>query len=157
MKITRKKSLVVGIVAASLLGGSALAYWTTTGSGTGSAAVGNSSLVTVAQLPTAGYVAMTPGDSPQSINFSITNSAATNQTISSVVISIASVTGGTGTPVCTAADFTLVQPTAAYGDLSPGTHPYIGGGSGATLAMKNTALNQDACKTATVNLAFVAS
>lgn len=156
MRITRRKKLfIAGIAAVGLLGGSALAYWTTTGSGTGSASVGTNTAVTVTQVGT--ITALTPGSTAQAVNFKINNPAATNQTIANVLVSIASVTGPNITPTkpCTAADFTLVQPTVAYGDLLPGDTTYSP--SGATLALDNTASNQDGCKGATVNLAFAAS
>ena len=156
MRITRRKKLfVAGIAAVGLLGGSALAYWTTTGSGSGSAAVGTSTAVIVTQLGT--ITAMTPGSTAQAVDFRINNPAATNQTIASVLVSIFDVTGPniTGGNPCTAADFTLVQPNAINADLTPGNHDYQP--SGATLAMKNTASNQDGCKGATVSLAFAAS
>jgi hypothetical protein len=155
MRITRRKKLfIAGITAVGLMGGSALAYWTTTGSGSGSANVGTSTTVTVAQLGT--ITGLTPGSAAQPVDFRITNSATTNQTITSVAVSIASVTGGSNLPnACTAADFTLVQPSATYGDLTPGIHNYQP--SGASLALDNTASNQDGCKNATVTLAFAAS
>ncbi len=156
MRITRRKKLfIAGITAAGLMGGSALAYWTTTGSGTGSASVGTSTAVTVTQLGS--ITALTPGSGAQPVDFKITNPATTNQTIASVVVSIASVTGPniTGPKPCSAADFTLVQPSTTYGDLTPGLHNYQP--SGASLALDNTLSNQDGCKGATVNLAFAAS
>ena len=156
MRITRrKKYFIAGIAALGLIGsGSAIAYWTTTGGGTGSASVGTSTAVTVTQLGS--ISALTPGSPAQAINFNINNPAATNQTIATVAVSISSVTGGTNLPfACAAADFTLVQPTATYGDLTPGNHAYSP--SGATLALINSATNQDGCKNATVNLAFAAS
>lgn len=156
MRITRrKKFFIAGIAALGLVGGgSAIAFWTTTGGGTGSASVGTSTAVIVTQLGT--ITALTPGSAAQPINFNINNPAATNQTIATVVVSITSVTGGSNSPfACTLADFTLVQPTATYGDLAPGNHPYSP--SGATLALINSSTNQDGCKNATVNLSFAAS
>ena len=154
MRITRKKTIVLGIVAAGLMGGSAFAYWTTTGGGTGSAGVGTSQTVTVSQL---GSVSgLTPGSTAQAVDFRINNPAATNQTIATVAISISSVTvGGNPAVGCSSADFTIVQPTAINADLTPGDHDYSP--SGATIAMDNTASNQDGCKDATVNLAFDAA
>jgi hypothetical protein len=156
MRLTRKSKLILaGIATIAITGGSAIAYWTTSGTGSGSATVGTSTAVTVVQTGT--IAALTPGSTPQAINFTITNPAATNQTISSVAISITGVTGPniTGSLPCTAADFDLVQPNATYGDLTPGAHPYSP--SGATLQLLNTASNQDGCKNATVALSIVAS
>jgi hypothetical protein len=156
MRLTRKSRFILaGVTALAITGGTAFAYWTTTGSGTGTATVGTSSLVTVAQDGT--ITALTPGSPPQPINFTITNTALTKQTISSVLVTITGVTGPniTGALPCAAADFDLVQPTATYGDLTPGPHTYSP--SGATLQLKNTASNQDGCKNATVALSIVAS
>ena len=157
MRITRqKKFIIAGVVALGLLGGGgAIAYWTTTGTGTGSATVGTSSTVTVTQLGT--ITALTPGSTAQNINFRIHNPAATNQTIATVAVSISGVTGpNISIPLpCSAADFTLVQPTAINTDLTPGDHDYAP--SGATLALNNSGTNQDGCKNATVALAFAAS
>ena len=159
MRLTRKtKFIIAGVAALGLIGGgSAIAYWTTTGTGTGSASVGTSSAVTVTQLGT--ITALTPGSTAQAVSFRIHNPAATPQTIANVAVSISSVTGPNvvGPPACTAADFALVQPTATYGDLAFGDHDYVGSGSGASLAMNNSGTNQDACKNATVNLAFAAT
>ncbi|MFN2606533.1 MAG: hypothetical protein ABR511_01360 [Acidimicrobiales bacterium] len=149
----RMAAAAVGGIALVGSGLGAYAYWTTGGTGTGSATTGTTSDVTVTQLGT--ISALTPGSPAQPIDFKINNPAATNQYITSVVVSI-TVPPGTGAgPACTTGDFTLVQPTAAYGDLTPGDHLYQP--SGASLALKNTSANQDNCKSATVSLSFTAA
>ena len=156
MRLTRKSKLILaGIATIAITGGSAIAYWTTGGTGTGSAAVGTSTAVLVTQDGT--ILALTPGSTPQAINFKINNTTATNQTVTSVVVAITGVTGPNISVAfpCAPGDFDLVQPTATYGDLTPGVHPYSP--SGATLQLLNTASNQDGCKNATVALSIVAS
>lgn len=156
MKISLKKKLAAAAAAATIAGGAgiAFAYWTTTGSGSGSATAGTSSAVTVTQVGTT--AGLYPGGS-QPVNFKITNPAAHNQYIASVVVSIDDVTGpnDNATTPCTPGDFTLVQPNAINQDLLPGDTAFSP--SGASIAMVNSSTNQDGCKNATVSLAFAAS
>jgi hypothetical protein len=151
----RRKLAIVGAVAMLAIAGVAYAYWTTSGTGTGSGTTGTSHSVSVDQVGTISD--MTPGSPAQAVDFKITNADSTNQFIQSVTVSIASVTApnADATHPCDAGDFTVVQPNAIHDDLTPGAHTYSP--SGATLAMKNTAGNQDGCKGATVNLAFAAA
>ena len=154
MRKIGKKKLIVGGIAAAVIAagaGTALAYWTTSGSGTGSASTGTSHAVTIDQVGT--ITNLTPGSPAQAVDFKITNPDTTNQFISSVVVSY-TVTPATGN-TCDADNFTLVQPNAINADLTPGAHTYAP--SGASLALKNLPTNQDGCKGATVNLAFNAS
>ena len=156
MKISLKKKMAAAAAAATIAGGAgiALAYWTTTGSGTGSATAGTDSAVTVAQV--GATEGLYPGGS-QPVNFKITNGAAHNQYVASVAVSISDVSGPGITPTtpCTAADFTLVQPDLINQDLVPGDTTFSP--SGASIAMVNSSTNQDGCKNATVSLAFLAS
>lgn len=148
--------LLVGVVVAAVASIGAYAYWTTSGTGSGTATTGTSTAVNATQTSTVS--AMTPGSAAQALNFSLNNTAATNQFVTSVVISIASVTGAniSGSFPCDASDFTLVQPTASYGDLIPGVHAYAPSGASLALIDKPSA-NQDGCKTATVNLTYTVS
>jgi hypothetical protein len=144
---------VVAVAAIAAIGG--YAYWTTSGSGTGSASTGTNTAVTITQTSTVS--GLTPGSTAQALDFDINNPASTNQYVSSVAISISSVTApnSDATHPCTASDFTLVQPSAINADLIPGNHSYSP--SGASIALKNTASNQDGCKGATANLSYSAS
>jgi hypothetical protein len=151
----RRKLALAGVVAMLAVAGAAYAYWTTSGSGTGSGTTGTSHAVSVDQV---GAISnLTPGSPAQAVDFKITNPDTTNQFIQSVTVSIASVDAPNADAAhpCTANDFTVVQPSAIHDDLTPGAHTY--GPSGATLAMKDTAANQDGCKGATVNHAFAAA
>jgi hypothetical protein len=157
MHLLRRKKVVLplGIVAAVAIAAGAYAYWTTSGSGTGSGSVGTSSTVTVTQVGTISGLA--PGSAAQAVDFKITNPKSSPQFISSVSVSISGVNApaADATHPCTASDFTVTQPNAISSDLASGDTTFSA--SGATLAMKDTASNQDGCKGATVNLAFSAS
>ena len=150
---TKRGTLLVASLATALLvgGGVAFAYWTTTGSGTGSAAAGTSSAVVVTQTnPVTGLY---PGGLPQDINLNIANSNSAAQRLETVAISVSS----TSDAGCTAADFTVTDATIGAEVPSGATNAYAGSTSGASIKMKDTAGNQDACKNATITLAFNAS
>jgi hypothetical protein len=150
------KKVVVGVAAVAIALGTAsgaYAYWSTSGSGTGSASTGTSSSVTVTQVGS--ITALSPGSTAQAVDFKINNPASTKQYIASVAVSISAVDANPDGGTCSAADFTVVQPNAINQDLLPGDSSFSP--SGATLAMKNLATNQDGCKNATVHLAFDAS
>ncbi len=105
-----------------------------------------------------------PGGPAQPIDFTVTNDSPTAPVqIRQVTIGYGSFNAG-----CSAADFTIVQPSKP----SPGTPVEIAGGgsasftsggagptgaTGASIRMVNTASNQDACKLETVNLTFTVS
>lgn len=149
----RKAVAAFGVVILLSAAG-AYAYWTTSGSGTGSATTGTNTAITVTQIGT--VTDLVPGGDAQAVDFNINNSESTPQYVTTVTYSIASIEDALGDPVvgCSAADFTLVQPSAIGDDVAPGATPYSP--SGATLAMINSAGNQDACKDVTINLAFAA-
>jgi hypothetical protein len=154
--IRRKRAAMAATgVAVLATAGGAFAYFTTSGSGPGSAGVGSSSNVTVAQVGTVSN--LLPGSPAQAVDFSIDNGLSTPQYIHSVAVSISSITApaAVGGLTCTGADFTIVQPTAINSDLAAGTTTFSP--SGATIAMNDLATDQDGCKGATVNLAFAAS
>ena len=150
---TKRGTLLVASLATALLvgGGVAFAYWTTTGSGNGSAAAGTSSAVVVTQTNT--VTGLYPNGPAQDINLNIANSNASAQYLAKVAVSVS----GTDTPGCTDKDFTVTDATIGAEVPSGATNAYAGSTSGASIKMKDTAGNQDACKNATITLAFNAS
>lgn len=148
-RLTKKKYLVAGTAVAVIAsGGIAFAYWTSTGSGTGSATTGTSSAweVTVDDVNLAD---LTPGGPADTVGFSVKNN---NSGVQSLASTTASVTG-TSNPGCTAADFEVSATTIAYGSVASGAT--VNGTF--TVKMIDTGVNQDACKGVTVNLAVDAS
>ena len=157
MRKTQKTTAVVGgTIAAVLVGGIAFAYWTASGSGTGSASTSaGTSNLTVEQ--TSVITDMYPGDEPQAIEGTVTNNADNSAYVTQVVVSIESVDKADGAAAgdCDASDYTLSDATMLVGvDVASGD---VQAFSGATIQFNNKLTNQDPCKGATVNLAYAAS
>jgi hypothetical protein len=140
----RKAPILIScVVVVLVLSAGAFAYWSTTGSGTGSAtnALANGTLVLHA-TPAAG---MTPGKS-QAVPFTADNAGNTSLRIGTLT-SVVSIDGGH--PTCLPGDFSVaavaenqtIPKTTAGVVLTPGT-----------IVFADTALNQDGCKGAIVTL-----
>lgn len=163
MRITRRKKLFIASIAAvGLMGGSALAYWTTGGTGPGLAKAGDAVAVTITQDNT--VTGLRPGGPAAPLDFTITNGSIGDpaQYITDVVITKGAVTKAIGAPAgpCTAADFIVVQPTLIPADIPGGDTAYPSGGTGgnsATIRLDNTTSNQDGCKGAEIALTYTAS
>ena len=152
----KKRATVVAVTAALvLIGGVAFAYWTSSGSGTGSGTTGTSTEFTVAGGAVTGPD-LTPGGASQSVAFTVTNTGTGSQDLTSVTAIVADENGDPWVSVpagCTAADYTVGTPAITYGEIAGG-----GSVSGTvTLTMNNLTSNQDACKDLAVPLYFVAS
>ncbi|HEX5090467.1 MAG TPA: hypothetical protein VFV89_21840 [Nocardioides sp.] len=154
-----KRGLKVAALAGGLVlvGGVAFAYWTQGGTGTGSATTGGTSAITVNQTST--IAGLAPGVGAQTLSGDFDNPNGGPVYVTSVTASISSVVKAAGAPAgtCDASDYTLSGAVMAVGTEVPaGTAQ--GSWGGATLAFNNKAgTNQDACKGATVNLAYSAS
>ena len=152
----RSRTFVFGLIAALVVAGAAIAFWTSSGTGQGTATVGTSSGLPISAV-TFGNTLYPGGKSP--VSFTITNSSANSAiTVAQVAADTSfGATGVTGLPGgCLAADFTFPtftvnQSIPAGGTLNL-TVPTAGG-----LAFANTAVNQDACKGASPVLHLKAS
>ena len=173
-KFTKKTLAAATAIALLGGGGVAYAYWTTTGSGTATSTTA-ASLATLTTTQNGSVTAMAPGGAVQNVNFTINNSAATPQYVTTVAMSISGITwtaaagGGLGTTLadhpagqvavgCSSADFTLTQPIAGV-DVPPAGLAFTQADAykGGRIAMDNELTNQDGCKGTTVALAFVLS
>jgi len=166
MHANRKRfTLIASTMAAVLVGGGvAVAYWTTTGNGTGTGAVGaGTTQVTVAQ--DSAVSGLVPGGPAKPLDFTVSNPTSGPLQISDVAVSVA-VTSSPGT--CSAADFSITQPSkpslgtplqvAGGGSLSfTSAGSGATGGTGAAIAMVNSSSNQDGCKGATLDLTYAVS
>jgi hypothetical protein len=157
-KFTKKRVLtalsVVGILAISV---AAFAYWTTSGSGSGSATAGSDAGVTVSGDPANGIY---PGGS-SAVTTVVTNSSSTQaQHVSNLHVTI-TIDSAHATAGCDAADFTYKADSEASGasnphtvtlnqDIAAGSHLDVDG----KVFMADTAVSQDACKGATIELAY---
>lgn len=155
-KLTKRRGVALGLILTLALAGVAYAYWTANGSGTGSASAGDTVAVTANQ--TTVLTPMYPGDSPQTISGDFDNPNSGPVYITDVTVSIASVTKAVGAPAgtCDATDFTLSGASMAVGAEVPAGNGE-GAFTGATIQFNNKASNQDACKGASVSLAYSVS
>ena len=153
-KFLTRRGIVVASVLAVVIAGSAIAYWTAGGSGTGSASVTAATTALTANQTTT-LTAMYPGDSAQTISGNFDNPNSGPVHVSTVTVSIASVTKAPGAPAgtCDATDFDLTGAAMSVNaEIGPGNG--VGAFTGAQIRFNNKAVNQDACKGATVNLAY---
>ena len=158
MRLNLRKKLVAAGVVIAIVGGASLAYayWTNAGSGDGSAATGTNAAITVVQ--TSVVTAMYPGDTPQALSGTFLNPNPGPTYVSQVTVAIDGTgSGATALPFptgCSAADYTLVQPTATNADVLANDTSTWGGGS---IRMNNLSTNQDACKNVVVHLHYTSN
>lgn len=155
MRKFSRKAIAIAVTTAFLLAGGsvAFAYWTTTGSGTGSATTGTNVAITAVQTST--VTAMAPGTAAQSLNGTFLNTNSGPVYVATVTASISSVVKDAGAVAgtCDATDYTLANAvmTVNAQALADDTTTW----TGATITFNNKAgANQDQCKLATVNIAY---
>jgi hypothetical protein len=153
MRHSKKLAALAIAAGVAITATAALAYWTTGGSGVGEAAAGD--VVDITAVQTSELDPMYPGDSPQTLSGNFNNGNAGPVYIASVTASIDSVSMAEGAPAgdCDADDFTLTNEVMLVGaEVASGDAK--GAWTGAKLSFNNKETNQDACKGATVNLAY---
>jgi hypothetical protein len=154
-KITKKTT---SIAAAALLtvgiAGGAYAYWTSLGSGTGSASTGTSTSWAVTTDAATGSP-LTPGGPTQTVTFHVKNDNSGVQHLTAVAVTVANADGTPWTAVtgCSAADYTVGAPVVTAGDVVSGAT--VNGT--VTVTMANLSSNQNGCKNAVVPLYVSAS
>jgi uncharacterized repeat protein (TIGR01451 family) len=148
------------VVAISAVG--AFAYFTSTGTGTGSATVGTSTTWAVTTDAATGGVLTPGGLSLDTIAYHVKNNNAGQQNLANVAVKVALADGTAWTSgTCSKNDFSIsgavagatFNDTAQAANLAPGA---TATGS-VTLKMVDTGLNQDDCKGVTVPLHLFAS
>jgi hypothetical protein len=144
----RRVLVALGALGAVVAIGVAIAYFSTTGSGTGSATVGTSSAVV---LHGTAATSLFPGTS-SAVTFTVDNPSAGSQRVN--VISLESVTTDVGHSGCVLSDFTM--PSVTVNQVFPSGNGQAVTATG-TLSMANTALNQDACQGAPLTLHLTSS
>ena len=151
MRLFTKRRAVFALTTALLVvvAGGAYAYFTTTGSGTGTAAVGSSSAVTLHATITG---SLYPGSSSP-VTFTVDNPSSGKQRVGT--ISLASITADASHSECSTVitggtpDFTMpaVAVNATFGSGSGQAVTPTG-----TLTMNETNVSQDKCQGATLTL-----
>jgi hypothetical protein len=151
----KKKSaalVTAGVITVAAAGG-AYAYWTTTGSGTGSATTGTSTAFNVTTDGASGGP-LTPGGPSQTVAFHVQNPSSGIQRLQTVTVSVANADGTPWTAVsgCSSADYAVSPASFTPADVAPS-----GVVSGTvTISMNNLSTIQDACKGVTVPLYVLA-
>jgi hypothetical protein len=153
---SKKIAVAIGAAVVLFASGAAYTYWTAGGTGTGTATVGTNTPIVVNQ--TSVITGLAPGMAAQVLSGNFTNTNAGPVHVATVTVTVASTEKplGTPNPGCTAADFTIVGGVMTVNaDIAVASA--TGTWTGATIVFNNTAANQDACKNAIVNLAYVAA
>jgi hypothetical protein len=145
---TIKRMILVGIAALAVTG-VAVAYFTSEGSGTGTATIGSSSNVTLHGTVTG---SLYPGGS-STVSFTVDNPSPASELVNK--IHLASITPDAGHGGCSTVitggspDFTMPDVTANQNVPSGNGQALTATG---TLSMNETGVNQDACQGATLTL-----
>jgi hypothetical protein len=146
MRLTRSKkwlATAAGVVTVGVAATAAFAYFTTTGSGEGTATVGSSSAVTLyGTTDTTLY----PGTSG-TVSFTVDNSSPGHQWIGTITLDSVSTDAAHST--CDTDDFTMADVDASQ-DVDNGDGIAIT--ATGTLEMANTAVSQNGCEGAPLTL-----
>ncbi|MGA3057477.1 MAG: hypothetical protein ABSE70_05490 [Candidatus Limnocylindrales bacterium] len=155
-------AVAIAMVAVIAVSGVAYAWWSSGGSGDGSAQAGTVTSVIVNQTGTINT--LYPGGPAQPIGGTLTNPNPGKVFITSVsatIISVSMLAGHGGTVDCTAADFLLVGTVVVGAEIPNGVtnwgHAATPPVDTMTIQLQNLTHDQDACKGATVNLLISAS
>jgi len=149
----RSKRIALVTAVLMLIGGAAFAYWTNSGSGSGTAQTGTNAAVVVHQTSTTDlYPGRTQTLSGNFDNPNPGNTYVTAVTATGYTIDAPHVTAG-----CTVAqgNYTLGGTSNTPGDLPSGNG--VGSWTGLTITMNNLGSNQDACKGAVVTITYASS
>ena len=158
---TRSPVLLIALVLLAVGAGVAYAYWTTGGTGTGSAETGDTSSLTVVQ--TSVVTDLRPGGPAQGLSGDFDNPVANGPVfVTAVTVSIGDVTQAQDAQgTCDATDYLLSNPVMDVGQTvqtGTGTGTWGGLGDQATIQFNDkSGTNQDGCKGATVTLDYVSS
>ena len=147
MRTHSKLTVVIAAGAAVVAStGVAYAYWTTQGSGTGEATAGTTATADAIILEqTTAIAGLYPGGPAADIVVKATNPADFHQVVGEVTVT------PTYPAACPEENWTLTNGDDSYGDLAPnGEATDVVG----TIALNETGVNQDACKSVTPTFAF---
>ena len=149
----KSKLVVIGAAAGTLaMSGVAYAYWTTQGTGTGSATAGNTVTADRIELSQVGTLTgFYPGSTAQSVMVKAHNPAAFSQKVGNVTVTV----GAVGS--CAADNWTVVDSADSFGTLIAGATSAAEGQAVATIQLRESGSNQDACKGVSPVLTFTSA
>jgi hypothetical protein len=158
-----KRAAVVALTAGLLLGGSgvAFAYFTSTGSGSGSATIGTVGGRDFAITSSSPTGSIYPGAAPIGFTVQAQNTGSVDEHVDDVTVTVASDGSGyaldaDGAPItgCLASWLAVGTPVVVGATLSPGAYS---AGVASTIGLTEAGVNQDACQGANVKLIFATS
>jgi P pilus assembly chaperone PapD len=132
----KKARILLGLFAALAVTAAAIAYWTASGTGSGTASVGSDSGVTISGVSFSG--SLYPGGSA-TVTFTVNNTSTTSSVKVDKVIQDGDVTGLPAN--CSASDFSFDDASVTEEIAKSDSVTKTG-----TLHMANTSDNQNACK-----------
>jgi predicted ribosomally synthesized peptide with SipW-like signal peptide len=143
----KRASATLGVLLALVVVGGVFAYWTQSGSGSGTAQAGTTVPVTVNQ--TSAITGLYPGGPAQTLsgNFDNPNPGAVKVGAVSVVVDPVWASGA-----CSAADFVIGGSAAVNAEIPAGNA--VGAWTGLTIRMANLSTNQNDCKGVSANLLY---
>jgi hypothetical protein len=141
--LARKRLWVLGAIVALVIVGAAVAYFTSTGSGTGTASVGTAQAVTLHGTTT---TTLYPGTSSE-VDFTVDNPSPGTQRVGT--IHLASVTTDAAHSTCDTSAFTMPDVTANQSFPNGNGQTVTATG---TLTMADNGTNQDGCQGAPLTL-----
>jgi hypothetical protein len=152
-KFPRKALVAGGLVATLAIGGVALAFFTNSGIGTGSASVGSSSTVTLAGTITG---TLYPAGAAASVDVDVTNPGSGSQYVGSVTLD--HITTDLAHASC---DLSVsgLNPAFTMADIAVSTNLAAGADvvKSGSLQMNDTGVPQDACQHAPLTLHFTSN
>jgi hypothetical protein len=157
-RISKKRGMIAGFIVALVVAGAAVAYFTSSGTGTGQAKVGSSTAFAVSFGTTTGT--MYPGTGTSNVPYTITNPTGSGaQYLTSTSAAVANDGSGnikqSGTAVsgCLATWFTATDKPPAYGQIADG-----GNKTGSVdVVMANPGVSQDSCQGKTPDIVVTAN
>jgi hypothetical protein len=153
VKLQFKKRRLIPVALAILVlvvgSGVAYAFWTAGGGGSGTAQAGTTVPLIVNQTGPA-ITGLYPGGPAQTLSGNFDNSNPGAIRVGSVTAVVASVSG-----TCLPGDFVVGGSAPVNAEVASGLG--VGSWTGLTIRLTDTALDQNACKGATVNLTYSAS
>lgn len=139
---------LISLVSVVGIGTAAYAYWTTTGTGQGSATTGDNDPITVVQ--TSQVVDLAPGSGTQALSGNFNNPNPGPVSVGEVTVT--SIT--TNDPGCTEDDYTITGTGTVTGDVVPAGDG-VGSWGGLSIEFFNAPdRNQDACKNETITINY---
>lgn len=160
MRFSKKFAAIAIVSASALAAGAAFAYWTTSGSDSGSATT-TAGVLNDLSIDNATLTAMFPGDSEQSLLVTVTNDSTESAYVTGVSVYVT-----TDDLACDGSNFLINDDPAPSTDLTAVALGWTGqdllaGGSdatsGDTIQFNNKLTDQDDCKDAAVTLHYIAS